>query len=209
MEQNSPTNRQIQSQQDEDIILVKRAQKGDRQAFNTLINKYKDFVFNICCKFLDNEEEANDCAQEAFIKIFKGLKKFKYASKFSTWLYRIVINTCKNKVDSLQYRQAKHAVRIDSSTDHSETAIIRDLPDNTTPCVSKKLEHQEHAEIIHSAIQTLKEEFKTVLILCDIQGCSYKEVEKICGINFGTVKSRLSRARQMLKEKLKGAVYEV
>ena len=98
---------------DEDIELVKAFQAEDKSAFDKIVLKYKNKVFNLCYRFVGDYEEANDSAQEAFVKVYCSLKKFRLESAFSTWLYRITVNTCKNKLTSLEYRYKKKAHRED------------------------------------------------------------------------------------------------
>ena len=93
-------NRQDVHANDEDALLVRAFNSGEKPAFDKLVLKYKDKVFNICYRFLNDYEEANDCAQETFVKIYRSLKNFRFESSFSTWLYRIAVNTCKNKITS-------------------------------------------------------------------------------------------------------------
>src|SRR3989339_1669121 len=96
----------------EDLELVEAFRKDDASAFNILVNKYKDVVFTVCLRYLGNREEADDCAQDTFVKVFRGLKDFRARSSFSTWLYSIAVNTCKNRLLSLSHRYQKKMARL-------------------------------------------------------------------------------------------------
>jgi RNA polymerase sigma-70 factor, ECF subfamily len=190
----------------EDYSLINAFLADDRIAFNKLVLKYKDMVFNMCFRLLGDYDEANDCAQETFIKVFNNLKKFKFKSGFSTWLYRIAVNTCKNELTSLRYRMIKKTMSLDSHGDY-----ISDVFDDRKIDVSDNLynpvlvyEKKERSIIIQKAINSLKNNEKILVVLCDIEGKSYEEIADITKTNIGTVKSRLARARQELRDRLRG-----
>ena len=190
---------------EEDAALIRAFQSGNRIAFDKLVLKHRDRVFSLCYRFLGDYQEADDTAQEVFVKVYKSLKRFKFKSSFSTWLYRIVINTCKNRVKSLEYRNRKKMVRIDNpenSDDSSKTMEIR--YERETPMA--ELEKQERMELIQKAIDSLPSEQREVVVLRDIEGLSYEEITDITGYKLGTLKSRLSRARLGLKKKLRGII---
>lgn len=189
----------------EDLSLVKAFQAKERAAFDKLVLKYKDKVFNLCYRFLGNYEEADDCAQEVFIKVYRSLEKFRVESAFSTWLYRIAVNTCKNKVKSLSYRYSKKMVRLDDPKESEENSYLTEIGDESLSPVSE-LERKEKGLLIQEAIDSLPEEKRTLVVLRDIEGLTYEEIAKITDGNLGTVKSGLARARQELREKLKGLI---
>lgn len=174
--------------------LIKKCIKGDIDAFEKLIANYEKKAYNIALKILKNREDAMDVTQEAFIKVFKSIKNFKGDSSFSTWLYRIVTNA---SMDFLR-KNSKVVYSIDNPIETENGNISRQIEDkknNTEELVDKKLTK----EMVHSAIDKLEDNFKTVIILRDIEGFSYDEMAKILDCNLGTVKSRLSRARKKLK----------
>jgi len=109
---NEKTNKSCAGQ-DEDTVSIKSFLAGDKKTFDKLVLKYQDRVFNLCYRFLGDYEEANDSAQETFIKVYNSLKNFRFESAFSTWLYRIAVNTCKNKLSSLKFRLNQRMVRLD------------------------------------------------------------------------------------------------
>lgn len=189
----------------EDSELVKAFQAGDKAAFDTLVLRHKDKLYNLCYWFLGDGQEANDSAQEVFIKVFRSLRKFRFESAFSTWLYRIAANTCKNRLKSSEFRQKTKRVRVDNPGKIEDGQYAEEIQDKTSsPMI--ELEKKERMMLIHKAIASLPTDQSTVVVLRDIEGLSYEEVANITGINSGTVKSRLSRARQQLRKKLRGTL---
>ena len=189
----------------EDAILIRAFQGGDKAAFDKLVLKHQHKLFNLCYRFLGDYQEANDSAQETFIKVYRSLKKFRFESAFSTWLYRIAVNTSKNKLKSAEYRQKKKMVPLDNpaSLDHSSPAIrIQD----ETHSPAMELEKKERMRAIQEAINALPPEQKVVVTLRDIEGFSYEEIVEITGFNPGTVKSRLARARLDLRKRLRSVI---
>ncbi len=187
---------------DPDAGFVRAIQSGDMAAFDHLVIKHKDKLFNMVYWLLGDYQEANDCSQEIFIKVFKSLKKFRFESSFSTWLYRIAINTCKNRLRSSAYRWKKKTVSLEnpgSSEQGNRSYEIR----NGSPSPENKLEKKEKIMLIQKAVNALPQEQNRVIVLRDIQGLSYQEIADITGLNLGTVKSRLARARLVLRERLK------
>lgn len=187
--------------QTDDFALIRSFQKGEDHAFDALVIRYRDRVFNLCLRFLGDYQEAEDTAQDVFVKTYRSLKKFRFESSFFTWLYRIVINSCKNKVKSLDYRFRKGEARIDLSEESFkdfQNEHRADSPKNP----AADLENKEMMKALQKAINSLPSDQKSVVILRDIQGLSYEEITNITGFKLGTLKSRLSRARGSLREKL-------
>jgi RNA polymerase sigma-70 factor (ECF subfamily) len=188
-----------------DEALVRAFQLGDKAAFDKLVLKHKDKLFNIIYWFLGDYEEANDCAQETFIKLFRSLKKFRFESAFSTWLYRIAINTSKNRLKSSEYRWKKKTVPIEKPEgSKSGNPVLEIKDDSPSPVI--EFEKKERLGLIKEAINSLSEEQNRVIVLRDIQGLSYEEIADITGLNLGTIKSRIARGRLELRNKLKGRI---
>ncbi len=189
----------------EEAVLIRAFCGGDKAAFDSLVLKHKDRVFNLCYRLLGDYEEANDSAQETFIKVYGSLKKFRFESAFSTWLYRIAVNTCKNKLKSSAFRQKRKMVPLDNPVLGNRTPSNREIQDESqSPAM--ELEKKERMKVIQEAINALPPEQKEVVTLRDIEGFSYEEVAEITGFNLGTVKSRLARARQDLRKKLRSVL---
>lgn len=190
---------------DRDTELIRAVQAGDVAAFDQLVLKHKDRLFNMVFWFLGDYQEADDCTQEIFIKIFKAIKKFRFESAFSTWLYRIAMNTCKNRVKSSAYRWEKKTVSIERPESSKNGNPFHEIK-NGSPSPAKKLEKKERLMLIQNAINSLPEAQNQMVVLCDIQRLSYQEIADVTGLSLGTVKSRLARARLELRNRLKGRV---
>jgi len=189
----------------EDTVLIRAIQTGDMAAFDELVLKHKDRLFNLVYWFLGDYQDANDCAQETFIKAFKSINGFRFESTFSTWLYRIAVNTCKNRIKSSAYRWRKKTVSLEISSGSKNGNPYPEIV-NGSPTPAMALEKKERLMWIQKAINSLPEEQNQVVVLRDIQGLSYQDISDITGLNIGTVKSRLARGRLELKNKLKPLV---
>jgi RNA polymerase sigma-70 factor (ECF subfamily) len=190
---------------DPDVAFVRAVQGGDMAAFDQLVIKHKDKLFNMVYWLLGDYQEANDCAQEIFIKVFKSIKKFRFQSSFSTWLYRIAINTCKNRIKSSAFRWKKRMVSLENPESSKQDNRSYEIQ-NSSPSPENSLEKKEQIMLIQKAVNALPREQNRVVVLRDIQGLSYQEIVDITGLNLGTVKSRLSRARMELKNRLNGRI---
>lgn len=184
-----------------DVELIKAFQAGKKAAFDELVLSHKDKVFNLCYWFVGDYQDANDLAQDVFFKAFKALKHFRFESAFSTWIYRIAVNTCKNRLKSFQYRLKKKFVHLDNTEAMSNPGVeIAD--ESSSPEI--ELDKKERMRLIKAAINSLPPNKKAVVVLRDIEGLSYEKISTITKFNLGTVKSKLARARQDLREMLKG-----
>lgn len=187
------------------IQLAKAFLEDDKNAFDQLILLRKNMVFNLCYRFLGNFEDADDCAQDVFLKVYRSLKRFRFESNFTTWLYRITVNTCKNKLKSLDYRLRFKKIRLNDSRPTGEASQSTEVGDETyAPDASHR--RREISRLIQEAVNKLPKPQRMVVILRDMEGRSYEEIVEITGFKLGTVKSKLSRARQELKEMLRGRI---
>jgi RNA polymerase sigma-70 factor, ECF subfamily len=182
-----------------DIELVKKAQRGDRPAFDRIITAFRQQVINLCRRYMRNNEEACDMAQEAFCAAFSALKNFEHKSKFSTWLYRVTVNLCINRLDNLKRRKyfETGSIHADTETDRQEF----DLPDKRMR-QDEELEASETRRMIMAAMEDFSDEERNVIILRDMQEMEYEEISGILKMPLGSVKSKLSRAREKLKTRL-------
>jgi RNA polymerase sigma-70 factor (ECF subfamily) len=187
---------------DADNELVRAAAGGNMHTFDDLVRRHQDRVFNLCLWFLSDYHEADDMAQEVFIKAYRSLKSFRFEAKFSTWLYRIAVNTCKNRVNSLEYRLKKWTDRLDAEEINPGGAMA----DSHSLSPQDRLEQKERARQIRKAVNGLSGDKKTVVVLRDIEGMAYDEIARITGLSMGTVKSKLARARDELQQRLKDRI---
>lgn len=188
-----------------DKELVQEFLSDKTDAFEGLVLKYQDMIFNLCYRMMGDYDEANDCAQETFIRVYKNLKKFRQESAFSTWIYRIAVNVCKNRLSSSVYRIGKKAIRLDSKGRGNSGENTFEVTNGKSNPV-RAFEQKEKAAAIERAIDTLPGIQKIVIVLRDIEGKSYEEIGEITGLKIGTVKSKLSRARERLREVLRGVL---
>jgi RNA polymerase sigma-70 factor (ECF subfamily) len=185
-----------QSTQHEDA-LIRRAVQGDAVAFDRLVEQYSPRVYALAYRMIGSAEDAQDIAQEAFVRVYHALPRYKGEAAFSTWLYRIVTNVC---YDELKRRKRRPATFSEMESDEGE-ARIDTLPGGGESPEDAAL-RRERQRTVQQAITTLPEHFRAVLVLYDLQGFSYQEIADILRQNVGTVKSRLNRARNLLREKL-------
>ena len=168
--------------------LIASAQKGNASAVEQLLEHYYDYIFSICRKVTGNVDDANEATQETLIKVVRNIPSFKSTAKFSTWVYRIATNAALDEIRKKNRRP---------TSEFNEDTVI--------PQTTKNLEDSLIDNIdIDNALQNLPEEFRIVLVLRDQLGTSYEEISEILGVASGTVKSRIARARQKMKEELLG-----
>ena len=190
---------------DDDEKLVELCRSGDRIAFDRLVVKYQHIVVGMCTRLTGSRGDGEDTAQECFVKVYRHIARFSGESTFSTWLYRIVINTCRNRHRSWWNRLSRQSVAMNTGTDADQSGGDRSIELGDTRFTPvKELERKRLGMAIERAIQELPRQQKEVVLLRDVQGLSYEEIERITGLAEGTVKSRLFRARNLLQQKLKG-----
>lgn len=183
---------------DTEKIFLKKSQEGDIASFEQLIARHQQKVYNIAYRMMGNEEDAKDAAQEALIKIYKSVSKFRGDSGFSTWVYRIAINACKDEL-----RKKKHnIISLDKEIETEEGSIKNELADQGLK-PDELVEQAELNETIQEAINQLPEQNRIAIILRDIQGFSYEDISSTLECPVGTVKSRINRGRKLLKDCLK------
>ena len=180
----------------EERILIEKAIGGDELSFETLILSCKGKAYSIAFRYMKNEHDAMDVLQDSFIKIFKNLSSFNYESRFDTWVYRIVVNTCNDAL-----RKAKNRSNVISMTpkDEEDEEYELNIPDKSAGPEEQYQKKEESAYILE-CMDKLVQEHREIIILRDIKGFSYEEISEILDCSLGTVKSRISRARLRLKE---------
>jgi len=181
-----------------DQELVRRVQHGDKKAFDVLVRKYQQKIVKLISRYVRDQDEALDVAQETFIKAYRALANFRGESAFYTWLYRIAINTAKNYLVAQSRRppdtdiDAEDAVQFEGDSALRET----DLPE--------QLVHRDEVErVIYEAIDGLPEDLRTAITLRELEGLSYEEIAQAMECPIGTVRSRIFRAREAIEAKLK------
>ena len=187
---------------DEDAEIVSFCKKGNVDAFEELVIKHQKKMLNIAFRMIGNYEDACEIVQDAFVSAYKAIKHFEEKARFSTWLYTIVVNLSRNRLNQLKIKNSREAFSMDDPvpTDSSEFAV--ELA-SSEPSVLEKLEKRDVQKKVQVCIDSLDNEFKEVIILRDMQGFSYDEISDMLKMPGGTVKSRLFRAREMLRDCLK------
>ena len=179
----------------EEMVLVKRALKGDLSAYDDLVRRYQERIYATIYHMTSNHEDANDLAQEAFIKAFQALRSFKGGSSFYTWVYRIAVNKTLNFLKQRKNKTHMSLDDLDFNAEHDPDLVA--LISDKTPRREAGL--AELQEKLNAAMQKLSEPHRLVVTLHDVQGLSHEEIAKIVDCNAGTVRSRLFYARQQLQ----------
>ena len=177
-------------QNPEEKALVSQAAQGDAAAFEELMRQHEGRIYAVALRMCGNREDAQDCSQEAMIRIFRALKNFKGQSSFATWVYRITTNTC---LDELRRRKIRSASSLDSLLDSGWSPA----DEGEGPEGYSMRSEQRHS--LQKAIQSLPVDMRTAIVLRDIQGFSYDQIATMLDANVGTIKSRISRGREKLR----------
>ncbi|MBD3291662.1 MAG: sigma-70 family RNA polymerase sigma factor [Armatimonadia bacterium] len=184
-------------------MLVERARQGDRAAFGQLVDEYKDKIYNYVARMLNDPYEAEDVTQEAFLRAYRSLPRFRGASSFHTWLYRIASNLA---IDVVRKRKRQDPTfSLDEPIESDDGEYEREIPDDTgSP--EDRTSTRETRVAVRRAIMELPEKLRDVMILYELQGETYEDIADILDVPLGTVKSRLFNARNRLKESLEELV---
>jgi RNA polymerase sigma factor RpoE len=186
------------SQPAQETELVKRARRGDLAAYDELVRRYQERIYATIYHMTSNHEDANDLAQESFIKAFHALKSFKGGSSFYTWVYRIAVNKTINFLKQRKNRIQMSLDDLDFNAEHDPDLVA--LISEKTP--RREVNIIELQEKLNEAMQKLSESHRLVVTLHDVQGLSHEEIAKIMDCNIGTVRSRLFYARQQMQAHL-------
>jgi RNA polymerase sigma-70 factor (ECF subfamily) len=185
---------------DPDAALMLRVKQGDREAFETLVNKYKQPVMNLVFRTLPDAAEAEDLAQHVFLQVFKSAHRYEVAAKFSTWIFTIARNLCLNEIR----RRSRHpADSLDEVAADNEDQPLRQIEDGKTFSAPEALLHGELEAKIEEALAELPEKQRTAILLCRQDELSYEEIAAIVGCSLSATKSLIHRGRETLKQKLK------
>ena len=187
---------------EDDYEAVQRCKKGDLHAFQGLVERYQKKMLNIAYRMIGDYEGACDVVQDSFLSAYRAIGKFRGDARFSTWLSGIVVNTAKNYLKHT-VRLGRHEVHSIDTPVETEDGTVNYDPPSDQPSAVEQLERKEVQEKVQQCIACLDEEFREVVILRDIEGFTYDEIGEMLRIPDGTVKSRLFRARENLKNCLK------
>ena len=183
-----------------DAALVERFKGGDRSAYSEIVQRYQHRVFTLAMRWMGDEQIAAEVSQDVFIALFKALPKFRGDAKLSTWVYRVVVNHCKNRRLYRQRRAADRHESLEGSRDDDD--VPRRQFASEGPGADSTTHRSEAEELIHTALAELDEEQRSIILLRDLEDLSYEEIGALLGLPRGTVKSRLHRARSELAKVL-------
>lgn len=180
-----------------DLELVQRVQAGDKKSFDVLVLKYQHKVINLVMRYMHDPDTAQDVAQEAFIKAYRGLKNFRGESAFYTWLYRIAINTAKNHLVSQGRRAPTNDIDADEAEQFEGESALKEYgtPEN-------EMLRDEIQSMVSNAIDALPDDLRTAIVLRELEGMSYEEIAEAMDCPIGTVRSRIFRARESIDKVL-------
>ena len=183
----------------EEARFIARLAARDERAFNELVVLYQERVFRILVRMLGRRDEAEDMAQEVFVQVFKAVGSFRGDSKLSTWIYRIAVNLCKNRVKYLKRRKSDAQDEYEALAEHSELSGSG-FTSGSVARPDQVMEGLQLERVVQLCIVELDPDFREVLVLRDVEDLSYEELCQVTGLAEGTVKSRLHRARALLKQ---------
>lgn len=188
-----------------DRTLVRRLKQGDEAAFRELVQTYQNRIFGLMLRMIGNRQEAEDLAQEVFIIVYRAIHNYRGEGRFYTWLYRVASNTCKNRIKYLKGRNFHKSLDLDETPQAhmpaSETGAVVTFQ-SQVPGPEAMTEGQRMEQIVQRELAALDPDHRLLIVLRDVQGMSYQDIIKITGLQEGTLKSRLHRARLALKERL-------
>lgn len=178
--------------------LIERAKKGEADAFNQLMERYSRTIFNIGLQMLGDREDASDMTQETMIKVYRALPRFRGDSAFSTWVYRIMVNTCR---DFLRSASRRHEVPFSDFGEEEDDQPFYDIPDLSAQPERLYIEGEDE-RYLQDLIQDLKPTYRLAVALRELGGLSYQEIADAGNVSIGTVKSRLNRARAAMRDQV-------
>ncbi len=185
---------------DPDAALMLRVREGDRQAFETLVEKYKQPVFNLIWRTIRDATEAEDVAQNVFIQVYRSAGRYRAEARFSTWLYTIARNLCLNE---LRRRSRHPADSLDETGPDEDHPVARQTPDGKTAGPPDQALRRELEAKVEAAIRALPEKQRTALLLCREEELSYEEIARVLRCSLAATKSLIHRGRETLKQQLK------
>ncbi|HSS19219.1 MAG TPA: sigma-70 family RNA polymerase sigma factor [Pyrinomonadaceae bacterium] len=185
--------------------FIERLKRGDASAFEQLVNERSGEIYGLLFRLTDSSEEARDLTQETFLRAFQNIARFRGEADLRTWIYRIAINQARNRWRWWRRRRRDATVSLDAAQNQTGQPLIATLAEAGHDPEEQTLAHERESALL-DALQRLGRAYRETVILRDIEGFSYEEIANTLGINIGTVKSRLARGRQELREKLEGSL---
>lgn len=179
----------------EDSLLIRQATKGDAYAFEQLMRRHESRMYAVAVRMCGNREDAQDCVQDAMLRVYRALDRFKGQSSFSTWVYRITMNTC---LDELRRRKVRASTSLDTLLESGWS------PSDETDTPERHALRSEQRTALAKAIAELPEDMRSAIVLRELQGLSYEEISDVLSVNVGTIKSRISRGREKLRQLING-----
>lgn len=198
----SSRTRALSLQNKTDRELVELTKNGQKKAFEVLIMRWQNSIYTLCYRKLSHQEQAEELTQEIFLAAYKHILSFRNESKFSTWLFQIAVNRCKNHHGYRDRRKHGHHEPLEGT--HPEQK--REFPDHK-PSAIQQIHKKEQSVILQNALEQLDDKYREVLVLFDIQGFPQDEIANILNLPIGTIKSRIHRARKELANALKGKIH--
>ena len=186
--------------------FIERLKQGEACAFEVLISERSGEVYGLLYRLTENREEARDLTQETFLRAFQSIGTFRGDSDLRTWIYRIAINQARNRWRWWRRRRRESTISLDSSEVHGNQPLVETLRSERDKSPEQETLAHERERALRRALQSLSHSYRETVILRDIEGFTYEEISETLGINVGTVKSRLARGRQELRQRLEGSL---
>jgi RNA polymerase sigma-70 factor (ECF subfamily) len=186
--------------------FIERLKQGEASAFETLIAERSGEVYGLLYRLTENSEDARDLTQETFLRAFQSIGNFRGESDLRTWIYRIAINQARNRWRWWKRRRRDSTVSLDSAGVHGTQPLVDTLRAERDRSPEQETLSHERERVLRRALQSLSLSYRETVILRDIEGFTYEEIAETLGINVGTVKSRLARGRQELRQRLEGSL---
>ncbi len=188
-----------------EVEFIERLKRGEAEAFEELVAQRTGEIYGLLFRLTENAEEARDLTQETFLRAFQSIGRFRGEADIRTWIYRIAINQARNRWRWWRRRRRDATVSLDAGANQTTPTLAAALVESSQDPEQQALSH-ERESVLRAALQTLGRSYRETVILRDIEGFSYEEIAATLGINVGTVKSRLARGRQELRQKLEGSL---
>jgi RNA polymerase sigma-70 factor (ECF subfamily) len=190
------------SECDTDHAVILRCKEGDVDAFEELVRRYQKRMFNIAYRITGDNHDSAEVVQDAFVSVYRNLRNFRGEARFTTWLSTIVVNLSRNRLRQIKTRAHREMLTVDDPFETNDGAVNSE-PASYEMSILEKLQNRELRQEIQECMQLLDSEFREVIVLRDMQGFSYREIADMLKVAEGTIKSRLSRARESMRNCLK------